>query len=1005
LLNLSLLLGLNPTFAEDVQRVSLQLRWDHQFQFAGYYAAQWQGYYEEEGLAVDIRSAVPDQGTILSAVREVAEGRADFGIGATDILLAVGRGEHLVVTSSIFQKSAAAYFLLADTPFEAVADFARMRVARNPNDLIDIEFQAMLRAEGVHTEDITYYPHETGLDRLKDRTIDAMPGYVISAPYNLLRTGYPFKSIQPSQFGVAFYGDSIFTREEFLDRNREVVDGFTRASLKGWTYALDNPVEVAERITSEMPRTAPAADFGEFNRFQIDGTTDLTQHSTVELGHINVDRWQRMYDHLHDLGIVEEPRKAVDFVYRKVEYELGKERRTIRIAVAISTSLVGLLMISLLVSVWLRRVVSRKTQQLRSSEERFRQMIVKSPLPVVVTDQNSDIILFNEKFTELFGYTLEDVYTAEQWWSAAYPDEEYRALVQASWTEAIAEAQRLRASIPMQEWDLTVKNGSRRTCEFSMMPFDDFSLIIMNDITERKKYEQSIFDTKERLESVINSIPDATVITNEHREIEICNPAFSTIFGYSPEEAIGKTTSFLYVDELVYRSAGSQRFNASARLTPDRYASQYRRKNGEVFPAETVGTPYKDQQGRTRGYVGIMRDVTAERRKERERIALEAELSQAQKMESIGRLAGGVAHDFNNMLTTIIGYSELISADEDLSDATVDGLREILGAANSGAALTQQLLAFSRRQVLQPQVMYLNDIVLKLTNMLGRLIGEDIRLITDLDEGLRPVKVDPVQMEQLITNLVINAKDAIPNGGTVAIETQGCTVGEDGAERHSGVMIGDYLMLTVRDDGVGMDEETLSRVFEPFYTTKKQGKGTGLGLATVHGVVSQSGGFIEVESKPDKGTSFRIYLPQLQGGADLRETELSKRPPPGGGERVLLVEDNSALRKMAGKALAELGYSVIEASSGDDALRIVRDKETTCVDLMVTDVVMPDMNGKKLSEKLVGTYPDMKVLFVSGYTDDSIVHHGVLDEGIAFLQKPFSLHDLAEKVRGVLDGQ
>ena len=401
--------------------------------------------------------------------------------------------------------------------------------------------------------------------------------------------------------------------------------------------------------------------------------------------------------------------------------------------------------------------------------------------------------------------------------------------------------------------------------------------------------------------------------------------------------------------------------------------------------------------------IGIIHDITERKSTEEALRESEEQLRQAQKLESVGRLAGGIAHDFNNLLTTIIGYSELISMEQDLTDTTREGIREIKSSAERAATLTQQLLAFSRKQVLQPQVIDLNRLITRLGKMLRRLVSEDIDITTKLDSNLGKIKADPGQVEQVIMNLVVNARDAMPGGGTITIETQGLYLDEGYHQHHPEVTPGDYILLAVSDTGHGMDEKTRKHIFEPFFTTKEVGKGTGLGLSTVYGIVKQSGGYIWVYSEPEQGTTFKIYLPRLTGTKKQQESLPGKGDPMGGAETILLVEDEEALRKMAGKILEGYGYSVVEAKNGMDALEIVNKEDHPEIDLLVTDVIMPKMGGKELSEKLLEKYPKLRVLYISGYTDNAIAHHGVLDEGVSFLQKPFSSQSLAEKVREILD--
>jgi signal transduction histidine kinase len=397
-----------------------------------------------------------------------------------------------------------------------------------------------------------------------------------------------------------------------------------------------------------------------------------------------------------------------------------------------------------------------------------------------------------------------------------------------------------------------------------------------------------------------------------------------------------------------------------------------------------------------RAAVDLRRAATQQRR-------LEEQLIQSQKMEGIGRLAGGVAHDFNNLLTAILGYAELMEPqleDEGLRSE----LREIRLAGERAAALTRQLLAFSRRQVMQPRTLDLNTVVSDVKKMLARLIGEDVALVTRLDPALGSVEADPGQLEQVLMNLSVNARDAMPEGGTLTFETANAVLDADFAAVHPGALPGAYVVLTVTDSGTGMTDEVRGHAFEPFFTTKDKGKGTGLGLATAYGIVKQSGGYIMVESEAGRGTTFRIYLPRVEGTAVGPKRTTSSSLAPSGTETILLVEDEAGVRRLSLTVLETQGYVVLEAPSGDVALQVAR-SETGPIHLVVTDVVMPGMNGRELWDRLKVLRPDSRVLFMSGYTDDAIARHGVLEPGIAFLQKPFTPFSLAQKVREVLDAE
>jgi nitrogen-specific signal transduction histidine kinase len=397
------------------------------------------------------------------------------------------------------------------------------------------------------------------------------------------------------------------------------------------------------------------------------------------------------------------------------------------------------------------------------------------------------------------------------------------------------------------------------------------------------------------------------------------------------------------------------------------------------------------------GFSGVVinsRDIS-------ERRQLEEQLRQSQKMEAVGRLAGGVAHDFNNLLTAISGYSELMLRRLRQGDPLRHNAEEINKAGNRAASLTSQLLAFSRKQVLQPKVLDLNIVVADMDKMLRRLIGEHIELVTILEPQLWSIRADPGQLQQVILNLAVNARDAMPEVGRLTIETSNIELDDENARWHVGVRPGRYVMLAVNDTGFGMDSQTRERVFEPFFTTKEVGKGTGLGLATVYGIVKQSGGYVWVYSEPGRGTTFKVYLPRVDAPAEAvarpRETGTLV-----GTETILLAEDDETLRPLAKGLLEKLGYRVLDAENAERALALAA-AHGGPIHLLVADVVMPGASGRELARRLAQTRPDTKVLYISGYTDDAIVHHGMLEPGLHFLQKPFTPAALARKVRDVLD--
>jgi signal transduction histidine kinase/ActR/RegA family two-component response regulator len=382
---------------------------------------------------------------------------------------------------------------------------------------------------------------------------------------------------------------------------------------------------------------------------------------------------------------------------------------------------------------------------------------------------------------------------------------------------------------------------------------------------------------------------------------------------------------------------------------------------------------------------------------------LEAQLIQAQKMESVGRLAGGVAHDFNNMLGVILGHAELAMEELDRDQPIYNDLQQIQQAAKRSTEITKQLLAFARKQVVSPKVIDLNETVAGMLKMLLRLIGEDIDLAWIPGKGLWPIKIDPSQIDQILANLCVNARDAITGVGKITVETKNCSLNEEYCSTHAGFVPGQYVKIGVSDNGSGMDKETVSHIFEPFFTTKGVNEGTGLGLATIYGIVKQNNGFVYVYSEQGQGTTFSIYLPRYMGKTNKEKSEFTAEPAMQGDETILLVEDEPTILNMTTKILQRLGYTVLVAGAPSEAIRQADEHSGEKIHLLLTDVIMPEMNGRILMEKLMVSRPDLKCLFMSGYTANVISHHGVLDDGVNFIQKPYAKRDLAEKIRLALD--
>jgi two-component system cell cycle sensor histidine kinase/response regulator CckA len=527
-------------------------------------------------------------------------------------------------------------------------------------------------------------------------------------------------------------------------------------------------------------------------------------------------------------------------------------------------------------------------------------------------------------------------------------------------------------------------------------------LAMLSTLEDQKRTENALRENEARLRDITFSMGDWVWETDEHGVYTFSSEKGVDYFGLTRKDVIGKTPfDFMTPDDA--KRLPAVFLDIAARKAPIKDLENWNiKKNGERICLLTNGVPILDDAGNLKGYRGVDKDITEHKRADEEKRNLEARLQQAEKMESVGRLAGGVAHDFNNMLAVILGYSELALRQSDPAEPLHADLTEIHKAATRSADLTGQLLAFARRQTVAPKVLDLNETVAGMLNMLRPLIGENIDIKWEPAEGLWPVKVDPSQIDQILANLCVNARDAISGVGTLTIEMGNCRFDDQYCAANQWCAPGDFVRIALSDTGCGMDKDTLSHLFEPFFTTKVMGKGTGLGLATVYGIVKQNDGFLNVYSEPNLGTRFTVYLPRHVGNAAQAQSEVEARPSARGRETILLVEDEPAILMLTRRMLEHQGYTVLASSAPADAIRMAKEHSGE-INLLMTDVVMPEMNGRILARNLRSVYPLVKRLFMSGYTADVIARHGVLDEGVHFIQKPFSQGDLAAKVRDALD--
>ncbi len=628
----------------------------------------------------------------------------------------------------------------------------------------------------------------------------------------------------------------------------------------------------------------------------------------------------------------------------------------------------------------------RVEEALRDGEEKYRTLFERTPIGLGVADDEGHLLAFNEALLEPGGYRPEDIARLNSVAELFYDPHEVR--------RTMAAAQRF-GSLRKYETRFRRKDGGYYDALLSLTPIRLGAhlgwQVMVEDVSERKRAEESLRREKGFSDTLIESLPGIFCLFGPKAQLLRWNHNLEEVSGYTAEEL----SELRLVD---FFSAGDRRtveemFVEVLSRGRASLEAEFVAKGGRPTPYYLTGT--RVSLDGERCVIGMGVDIS-------ERKRLEQQFFLSQKLEAVGKLAGGVAHDFNNLLTAILGSSELLLAELDPSDPRRADVEEVARAGRRAASLTRQLLAFGRRQIMQPRVLDLNHVVADISSMLQRLIGEDVELVTLLGSELRSVKADPGQIEQVIVNLAVNARDAMPGGGRLVIETANVELEGGYTWESEAVRAGSYAMISVSDTGHGMDEATQARIFEPFFTTKGQGKGTGLGLSTAYGIVKQSGGHVFVSSAPGRGSTFKVYLPAVAETAEHVEHAEKAAPMVRGSETVLLVEDEDAVRRVLRKELERHGYVVLEAAGGEEALQIAASHGQR-IQLLVTDVVMPLMSGPDLARRLTATHPRMKVLYVSGYADDAIVRQGTVEPGTPILEKPFAAGALAEKVREVLD--
>lgn len=645
-------------------------------------------------------------------------------------------------------------------------------------------------------------------------------------------------------------------------------------------------------------------------------------------------------------------------------------------------------------------------RKLEEEKRKFQVLVETLPLGVVLCDRSGKYIYVNPMFTKITGYTLADVPDGRTFARLAYPEENLRREAVRLWKE---DTSKLGVGEFMaRTFSVRCKDGSSKRLEITTTHLaEGLNILVFEDVTERERNEILLRKSEKKFRSLFENAKEGIFASTLDGKFLMANQAYVKMLGYNSfdelRESIVDIRTQLYVDPKE-RDRLFQILDREGSVTD--FETQFYKKDGQIMWAKFSAWYAYDDEGKIDHIEGILEDMTEKKRKEEELNSLREQFLQAQKMEAIGRLAGGIAHDFNNILTVITGTCELAKMSAKGNERIEKYLDTIRNSAEKASSLTKQLLAYSRKQLMQLQIVDLNKLISDMEDMLKRLLGEDIEVITHLEEGLGKVSADPTQMQQVIINLAVNARDAMPEGGKLIVETYNVEMTEDYARKHFGFEPGKYVMLSITDTGSGIPKEILPHIFEPFFTTKEKGTGTGLGLSTVYGIVKQLNGHIHVYSEVGRGTTFKIYLPQVEKETKtlVNEEKIDEKVVTPSEITIMVIEDDESVLRVVSEMLKGMGYKVLEAQSEEKAIEIAKSTKEK-IDLLLTDVVIPGIRAPALTVKIRKIHPECQVLFMSGYTENTIAHYGIIHPGINFIQKPFSPEQLKKKIEEVLKGK